>query len=157
MQIHNITIQNSKTSPCLDYIKDGIKTVEGRKYSPKYAAIKENDVIVFQDTKDPNYVVYAVVTYVNKYKTLEEYLSAETFQKTLPWIKTMAEAIQTYNQWSSPAEREQLVQQHGYSFLGIGVKVITDEEFRKLKHGGGYKEKYYKYKHKYLQLKDSFD
>lgn len=145
MKVHHISIQNPKNAPCLDYIKNGIKTVEGRKYVPKFYNIQPNDIIIFHDTIDKNYIVYTQVTYVHKYKTVEEYLEKETLEKTLPWIKTFEDAVKTYNMWSSKEDRDKLLRKYGYSFLGIGIKVITKEEFNMLM--------YNKYKKQYNELK----
>ena len=40
MKIHHLSILNPKICPCFTYIKNGIKTVEGRKNSLKYQAYK---------------------------------------------------------------------------------------------------------------------
>jgi len=119
-RIHRISIQNPKECPTFDYIKQGIKTVEGRKNSEKYQKIKIHDEIVFECN---NETVKARVIYFHKYETLEEYLTAETLKSTLPGIKTVKDGITIYNNWSTQEEREELRKKHKYAFLGIGIKI----------------------------------
>lgn len=145
MKIHTLPFINFKWCPLLDYIKDGIKTVEGRIYSPQYQQIKKDDIIIF---KTKNETVYVKVVYVNKYKSLEEYLEKETLEKTVPCIKTFNDAINLYNQWSSPVKRQQLNDSYGFCFLGIGISVITKEQFQNA-------TKYKEYKKKYHELKNN--
>jgi len=142
--IHNIPFINLPSCPLLDYIKSGTKTVEGRKNSPTYHNIKKDDIIIFKTKGETD--VYAKVTYVNKYKTLEDYLKIETIEKTLPCVKSLEEGMEMYNRWSSEKERNELRQKYGYAFLGIGITVISHEQAINL-------QKYWKYKSKYKGLK----
>lgn len=144
--IHNIPFINLPSCPLLDYIKNGTKTVEGRKNSSTYHNIKKDDIIIFKTKGETD--VYAKVTYVNKYKTLEDYLKTETIEKTLPCVKSLEEGIQMYNRWSSEKERNELKEKYGYAFLGIGISVISHEQFVSM-------QKYWKYKSKYLKFKNN--
>ena len=137
---HIIPFINNTSCPLLDYIKSGTKTVEGRKNSPTYHNIKKDDIIIFKTKGEKD--VHVKVTYVNKYKTLEDYLKTETIEKTLPCVKTLEEGIAMYNKWNSEKEREELRQKYGYAFLGIGISLMSP-----------YEQKYRKYKSKYLKLK----
>lgn len=119
---HTLRFINDKDCPLLDYIRDGLKTVEGRKYSERYRSIKKDDIIKFVARNEKP--VYVRVTYVHKYKTLEDYLIEETIEKTLPCVKTIDDGLKIYNKWTSEKERNDLLSKHGYSFLGIGIKVI---------------------------------
>jgi ASC-1-like (ASCH) protein len=47
MTIHQLSIQNPKLCPTFDLIKNGIKTVEGRKHSDKYLKYKVDDILIF--------------------------------------------------------------------------------------------------------------
>lgn len=124
-QIH--VISNSRT-PVLTSIKNGSKPVEGRKNSPFYQKIKKDDIILFEAKRESDNdlkELYCCVTYIHKYRTLEDYLEKEGYKKTLPWTNSMEEALQSYNSWTRPEDRNFLLQKYGYSFLGIGVAPIN--------------------------------
>lgn len=119
-KIHRISIQNLKECPTFDYIKQGIKTVEGRKNNEKYQKIKRDDIILFECN---NETIKTRVTYVRKYVTLEDYLNEETLELTLPNVETVRNGITIYNNWSTQKERDKLRKKYGFGFLGIGIRI----------------------------------
>jgi len=118
---NNITIQNSKECPTFDMIKSGIKTVEGRKFSPKYQKYNIGDRLVFLYGNEK---LTTLITDIKKYKTVEDYLKTETLKKALPCINRIQKGIEIYNTWTSPEERQNLLNKYGYSFLGIHIKLL---------------------------------
>jgi ASC-1-like (ASCH) protein len=64
--------------PWFGKIRQGIKTVEGRKYSAKYSQLGPGDMVRFYCDND-SYLVEIVK--LVRYATLEEYLLAEGFEK----------------------------------------------------------------------------
>ena len=124
--LHTISFVNNKECPLLDYIKSNIKTVEGRKYSSRYHNIRSNDYIRFVTKNE--YDVYVKVIYVNKYKTLKDYLIGETIEKTIPCVKTYDKAMEIYNKWSNIDDRNKLLRRYGYSFIGIGIEVCKKQD-----------------------------
>jgi len=118
---HIMSFINDKKCPLLDYIKKGIKTVEGRKNSPQYQQIKVGDFIIFKAKNEND--VKVEVTYINKYKSLTDYINKETVEKTIPCAKDYREAKDIYNKWSTHDERKALREKYGYAFLGIGIKI----------------------------------
>jgi len=121
---HILPIQNPKDCPTYDYIKSGIKTVEGRLYKSKYIFYQIGDKLTFvnNDTKEE---FPTIITDIRKYKTLEDYLVNEGFDKVLPCVKSMKNAIDIYNRWSNEKERKELQDKYGFSFMGIQVKNIN--------------------------------
>ena len=103
------------SEPWFSYILHGVKLVEGRKGTPKWAAIVEGNYLLFRNG-DLSFL--AVVTGVKKYKTLKEYLLVEGVSNVLPGVESFEDGLATYMQWSTPAEIEK------YGFLGIHVKVL---------------------------------
>lgn len=101
--------------PWFSKIKDGSKTVEGRKFSAKYCALRPGDTLEFFCEGDS---FLTEVVEVKHYQTLEEYLSAEGYQNVLPGINSFADALEVYLQYNS---REDLNVAGG--FLGIHVKL----------------------------------
>lgn len=124
-KMHAVPIQNPESCPTFDLIKSGKKVVEGRKNSPKYRNIVKGDRILFVNG-DAKMMV--VVTYVNLYKTIEEYLTNETLERALPCVDTIEKAVEIYNTWTSPEERQKLLEETGSSFIGIGVQVVSMKE-----------------------------
>jgi len=122
-QTYVFSFINDKKCPLLYYIKNGIKTVEGRKYSVTYQNIKVGDYIYFRAKNEKPLKV--IVTYIHKYGSLKEYLVNETIEKALPCVNNYNDAENIYNQWSSEKERQQLKEQYGYGFVGFGIKVVN--------------------------------
>ena len=115
---HNLTIQNPKECPTFDLIASGIKTVEGRKNSLKYQEYKPGDFLNFINGKR---TIMTLITKINKYSDVEEYLREETLKKALPCVKTIKEGVKMYNRWTKPSERNMLRKKYGYGFLGIHI------------------------------------
>ncbi|MBA3815069.1 MAG: ASCH domain-containing protein [Parachlamydiaceae bacterium] len=101
--------------PWFSYIRQGIKTVEGRQATHSYKKIGVSDIINFSNGTES---FKAIVTQIRKYESLETYLEDVTLEKALPDIKTLEEAIDIYYQWTS----EEKIKKYG--FLGIFVKPL---------------------------------
>ena len=116
-----LPILNPKDCPTFDLIKSGIKSVEGRKNSEKYQKYKKGDDIIFQYGRK---TVKARITYIHRYRTIEDYLRRETLKRALPCVKKISDGVLIYNKWTTPSERALLYSKYGYSFLGIGIELI---------------------------------
>ena len=103
--------------PWFSLIRQGIKTVEGRKNTHTYKRLQEGSLIDFTNGKES---FIAVVTEVRQYPTLEAYLEDVTLEKALPGISCLEEALNVYHQWSSPEKINE------YGFLGIFIKPQID-------------------------------
>lgn len=101
--------------PWFSFIRKGIKTVEGRKNSPKYKNIKKGDLIEFISPAGEKF--QAVVKEIKSYHTLQDYLEDVGFQNALPSTSSIEEATAIYLQWSTVDE----IRKHG--FLGIFVEL----------------------------------
>lgn len=121
MTTHLLPILNPPECPTFDLIRSGVKTVEGRKNSEKYQKYKKGDTLIFICGDE---MLKTEITYVNKYKTVEDYLREETLEKALPCVKTIKEGVKIYNLWTREKDREKLRKRYGYGFLGIGIKII---------------------------------
>ena len=121
MTTHYLSILNPKECPTYTYIKQGVKTVEGRKYSEKYQKYRRGDTLIFTCDGEQ---LKTRITYIHKYQTVEDYLRRETLKKALPCVKTTKEGVEIYNLWTSEKEREKLRKKYGYGFMGIGVELI---------------------------------
>lgn len=121
MTTHYLSILNPKECPTYTFIKEGIKTVEGRKNSEKYQAYKKGDTLIFTCDGEE---LKTEITYIHRYKTVEDYLRRETLKKALPCVKTVKEGVEIYNLWTKKKDREKLRKKYGFGFLGIGVKLV---------------------------------
>lgn len=118
-KIHNLTIQNPKECPAFDLIASKQKTIEGRKNSPTYQAYKAGDYLNLINSDGRT--LMTLITHINKYSDVEEYLKTETLKKALPCVKTIHDGVNMYNKWTTPAEREMLRKKYGYGFLAIHI------------------------------------
>lgn len=143
---HYMSFINNPNCPLLDYIKTGKKTVEGRLHTGNYLNIHENDIIIFKTRGEDD--VYVKVVYVHKYKTLEDYLKNETVERALPCVSSLDEGVRIYNKWSSKEQRDRLLNETGYSFIGFGIELLNEKDMENLR-------RYLKYKKKYNNLKRS--
>ena len=121
MATHYLSILNPKECPTYTYIKQGIKTVEGRKYSEKYQKYRRGDTLIFTCDGEQ---LKTRITYIHRYQTVEDYLRRETLKKALPCVETIKEGVEIYNLWTSEKEREKLRKKYGYGFMGIGVELV---------------------------------
>lgn len=101
--------------PWFSLIREGVKPVEGRKKTHRYAKIKAGDRIHFLNGAVS---FLADVTEVREYPSIEKYLEDVTLEKALPGVKSLEEALQIYYQWST----EENIRKYG--FLGIFVKPL---------------------------------
>ena len=118
-----LTFYDPPGCPLFEYIKNGVKTVEGRKNSPKNQQIMKDDVIIFINEKTGEKLI-AKVTYIHKYNDVLDYLKKETLSSALPCVKTYKDGVALYNEFSDPEERKSLRDKYGYGFLGIGIQVL---------------------------------
>jgi len=118
---HILSIQNLEECPTFNYIKDGTKTVEGRKNSLKYQKYNIGDLLEFVYNNEK---VLTIINYINKYETIEDYLKKETLKRALPCVKTIKDGVEIYNLWVSNVEIEYLRIKYDIGFLGIGIHKI---------------------------------
>jgi ASC-1-like (ASCH) protein len=125
MTIHRLPFSDPDGCPLFQYIKEGIKTVEGRKNSPKYHDIHKGDYIIF--THDITHEDLLVRAYIHKYVDIEDYLKKETLRKTLPCVRTYKDGIAIYNIFTTSKERNKLYELYGAGFLAIGIEVVMED------------------------------
>jgi ASC-1-like (ASCH) protein len=101
--------------PWFSFIRKGIKPVEGRKKTHRYAKIQKGDRIHFINGSES---FVTEVTEVREYPSIEMYLEDVTLEKALPGVKSLEEALQIYYQWST----EENIRKYG--FLGIFVRPL---------------------------------
>ena len=111
MAIYNIHCEE----PWFSLIRQGKKTVEGRKNTHSYRKIKPGDQINFMNGTDS---FLASVLEIRKYPSLDEYFKDVTLEKALPGVSTVDEGKNIYYEWNP----EEKIREFG--FLGIFVKPV---------------------------------
>ncbi len=109
MIVHNIHCKE----PWFTLIRQGIKSVEGRKNTHSYRKIQPGDRINFMNGTES---FLAEVQEVRHYPGLDEYFQDVSLEKALPGIATMEEAKNIYFEWTT----EEKIKEFG--FLAIFVK-----------------------------------
>ncbi len=109
---------NTIERPYLKWLRDGVKTAEGRVNTEKYQKIKIGDEIVFTDTKNDDFI-RCVVIFKHEYVSFEEMLKTEGVSNMLPFLNDddLIKGIQVYRNFPG-AER---VKKFGCVAIGINV------------------------------------
>lgn len=102
--------------PWFSYLVSGVKSVEGRKKSPKWVGLKAGQEVMLR-CKQTGERRRCIITYIHEYENLPEYLVNEGVGRCLPGVNNLKDAVDIYRQWSTDEELSQ------YKFLGIGIKV----------------------------------
>lgn len=104
------------SEPWYSLIERKIKTVEGRKGTYKWTAIKIGDIVTFRDSDNHQRTFERKIIGINQYlgvDALEKYLKTETLKRTLPGIENLEDGKMIYLQWSTLVEIAQ------YGMLGL--------------------------------------
>jgi len=101
--------------PWFSLIRDGTKTVEGRKRSPKWSWIQPGiDIIMICGEESVRFHV----THINHWDSIKDYLRGEGLARALPGVATEDEGEATYLQWSTLEEVSLC------GFMGINGHVV---------------------------------
>ena len=103
--------------PWFSFLRYGIKTIEGRKNSPKYSKLKNGDILRFFNGDE---WFYAKVVKISKYRSMKEFIKQNDLNNILPGIKNFEDAMKVYTQWTSFEELNK------YEFLGIHIELLKD-------------------------------
>ena len=117
-RVHKFSMINTSERPYLKWLKDGIKTAEGRVNSEKYQEIQLGDEILFTDTQSENFIK-GVVIFKHEYVSFKEMLISEGVKNMLPFLNNdeLEKGIKVYQNFPG-AERVKK-----YGCIAIGIKV----------------------------------
>ncbi|VBB17767.1 hypothetical protein YASMINEVIRUS_230 [Yasminevirus sp. GU-2018] len=127
---HILNFKDLEGCPFYEQILSGKKTVEGRKNSPVYQAIKAGDTLLLSDRTRG--ILECVVTYVNLYSDVSEYIASEGIDvvfgdpvkcRNVSDVKSGAEV---YREFVDDDQVQQLKEKYGHGFLGIGIKFVHE-------------------------------
>lgn len=116
---HRLSIINKVSRPYLSWIKDGVKTAEGRVNNYSCRKMKIGEIIVLYDLHNDQYI-YGLISFKHIYKTFEEMLRFEGVKNMLPFLENdeIEKGIEVYNSFPGSA-RVKI-----FGCVAIGIKVI---------------------------------
>ena len=103
-------------NPWFNYIKDGIKSIEGRLDRGNYSKLNSGDSLLIKN-KESDELVNVEIIKKTKYRNFEEYLKTEGLEKTLPGIKTIEEGVSIYRGFYSQDD------EMTYGVLALSIKM----------------------------------
>lgn len=112
MKKHHLHCQD----PWFSFIRNGQKIVEGRKNLTKFKKWRPGDHLIFQCNNEE---FSTRIVALRCYKSLSDYLDSEGFQRVLPGVRSLDEAMSIYLQWSTEEEIAK------YGFLAIEVELLS--------------------------------
>ena len=118
-RVHKFSMINTPERPYLKWLKDGIKTAEGRVNSEKYQGIQLGDEVFFTDTQSENFIK-GIVIFKHEYVSFKEMLISEGVKNMLPFLNNdeLEKGIKVYQNFPG-AERVKK-----FGCVAIGIKVI---------------------------------
>ncbi len=102
--------------PYFDYLKNGVKSIDGRENSPEYHYLKIGDIVEFY-CGDESFL--AQITQLRTYKNIKEFLNKNNLPEILPNIDSIEEGEKIY--------RSEFENIDKYEFLAINIQTIDDK------------------------------
>lgn len=97
---------NHRKEPYFTYVKNGLKTIEGRLHKEEYRLIKEGDLIkVFNEDETEFFDVQ--VEAVRRYASFLEMLQSEVLKKVLPNAHSINEGVGIYRKFYSEDQEKE--------------------------------------------------
>ncbi len=120
---HNLSIINTKSRPYLTWIKNGIKTAEGRVNNYSCQKMEIGETIVLYDLHNNQYI-YGLISFKHVYRTFREMLSFEGVKNMLPFLENneIEKGIEVYNSFPGSIR----VKIFGCVAIGINVLNFSD-------------------------------
>lgn len=104
----NVNVQE----PWFTFIKKGKKTVEGRLNKGRFASLKINDILIFENNGQECKVK---IVDINKYNSFKELMEKEGLEKVLPGVESIDKGIKVYRQFYSEEDEKK------YGILAISL------------------------------------
>ena len=105
------------SEPWFSCIKNGTKTVEGRKATPKWLSLRPGQRVLVANSGDLQDTFYIDIVRLQRYDTLSEMFDREGLHNVLPGIGSNNEGEQVYLDFWSQSEIDE------YGMVGIKVQV----------------------------------
>jgi ASC-1-like (ASCH) protein len=111
------------SEPWFSFLASGRKPVEGIKGSPRWQYLDVGDIVQFRDADNTIRTFRGQVVELTNYigeRALQDYLEAETLDRTLPGVDSLEEGEQIYLQWWRPEEIAL------YGILALTIQVLPN-------------------------------
>lgn len=112
------------SEPWFSLLASGRKPVEGIKWSPRWQYLDVGDIILFRDVDNPARTFRAQIIELTNYigdRALQDFLEAETLDRTLPGVVTLSEGEQIYLRRWNP---EDMALYALYGILALTIQVL---------------------------------
>ena len=121
--MHRLPIINSKQRPYLTWLKNGIKTAEGRVNGPACQKMEVGDSILLFDNKNMQYL-RGRIKFKHEYKTFEDMLQSEGIKNLLPLLPenaTVEDGVRIYRSFPGSNRVEQ------FGCVAIGLEILDSK------------------------------
>lgn len=110
-----------KENDIFEAVKNGIKTIETRPATEKYLGIGVGDrlTLVSLETSE---TCERKVSYVHKYKTVEEMGENEEVSKIVPGVKTKEELVEVFEEFKKKWGKEYAEKLEKFGIVAVGLK-----------------------------------
>lgn len=115
-----ILYKSHRAEPYFSFIKEGVKTIEGRLLKGLYQELKIGDEIQVYNNEETESVLVKVLA-LRKYTSFQEMLEKEESKKILPDADSIEQGLEIYRKFYSPEQENQ------FGVLAIEV-VLMDSE-----------------------------
>lgn len=128
--VYLYSFRDPEGCPLYEMIREGKKTVEGRKNSPYYQKVNIGDTILLSDRKKG--ILECEVTYVKLYSDVKEYLASEGIDNVfgIPSkcrnITNIDEGARLYHEFVKEEEISSLKSKYGHGVMGIGIRFLHE-------------------------------
>eukprot|EP01031_Cornospumella_fuschlensis_P041506 gene41506-50650_t len=92
------------SDPWYDFVKSGLKTIEGRLHRGEFAIIQPGDSLEFFNEQGS---FVKVVIACDIYDSFQSYLTAKGLANTLPGVTSLEEGIKVYYKYYTPQEEQE--------------------------------------------------
>jgi ASC-1-like (ASCH) protein len=116
-ETHLKTYKNHRQEPYYTFLKNGLKTIEGRLDKGLYAEVAPGDHILVHTSTEDEHVEVEVVA-VRSYTDFQAMLSTESIAKVLPNIHLVEDGVKLYRQFYSEAQEQE------YGVNAIEVRLV---------------------------------
>lgn len=112
-----VIIRKHLSQPWFDFIKNGVKIIEGRLDRGDFAVLMPEDKILFYNCDDKNQEILTLVTKISRYETFSQLLEQEGVKNVIPG-SDLEDAVRIYRMYYD--KQDELT----YGVVAIHLKVI---------------------------------
>ncbi|MFH0846092.1 MAG: ASCH domain-containing protein [Patescibacteria group bacterium] len=112
-----VLYKSHRAEPYFGFIKDGVKTVEGRLQKGLYKELKIGDEIQVCNNEETESVRVEILD-LRKYSSFQEMLEKESFKKILPDIISVEEGVGIYRKFYTEEQEKE------FGVVAIEVKLL---------------------------------